>query len=128
MTAGASDADLKAALAGVWERRRKEIVARVDVLDDVIAALDSRTLTEPLRDAAERAAHQLTGTAGTFGFDRASALARVLEHALSGENRLGPADADWMRENVIALRSELDRPVPGSPPDPQSARPRPPLP
>jgi len=103
---------MRVALAEIWERRREDIVGRVAVLDEVIAALGSGTLTPALREAGASTAHQLTGTAGTFGFHRASDLARLLEHALADDAQLDPSCSASMGETVLALRRELDRPAP----------------
>jgi len=55
-------------------------------------------------------AHQLKGSGGSYGFERISADAAEIEHALE---RLagGPDDnaRDVVRQHVVSLRCEIDR-------------------
>jgi CheY-like chemotaxis protein len=56
-----------------------------------------------LRAEGARAAHQLAGTVGTFGFTRATAMARELEAGLAAAGATGPA----LRALARQLGSEL---------------------
>ena len=58
-------------------------LTRCDVLDAALSALEHEGLDDVQLRAAERAAHQLVGSAGTFGFPRVSELAADLEQYLS---------------------------------------------
>lgn len=79
----AADADaVEEALRAVWERHRGLVLERVAVLEVAVAALAEGRLDEGLRRQAERAAHQLSGTVGTFGFAAASEAAGALEQEL----------------------------------------------
>jgi HPt (histidine-containing phosphotransfer) domain-containing protein len=95
------DPGLSAALAAIWERQRGEMLRRVDVIEDALAALVDDRLDEPARADAEGAAHKVAGSAGSFGFARASQSAREIELAL----RDGSAAADAAR--LLALAREL---------------------
>lgn len=106
-TAEAGSVD--AAVAGVWARMRDTIVARVDVVDDGVAALLERRLDEATRAEAQQAAHKLAGSAGTFSFHEASRLARCLEHRFAGEP--DPDDARAAAEEAVALRLALESPA-----------------
>lgn len=99
---------VSAGVADVWERMRDTVLARVDVLDDAVAALLERRLGEPERAEAERTAHKLAGSAGTFGFDEASRLARELEHCLAACVAGGDHDPWQAAEDVVALRQALE--------------------
>lgn len=102
------DEPVDAAVQGVWARLRDTITARVDVIDEAVAALVEGRLDEPIRADAERAAHKLAGSAGTFGFHDATRLARQLEHRFAADPDIGEARA--AAEAVVALRSALEAP------------------
>ena len=90
----------------VWERHRPTIERQVLTLEQAVTALDEGTFDEALRLEARTAAHNLTGSAGTFGYPAASDAARQLE----GSFRLGtdkPQDAAQLRHVVLALRRAL---------------------
>jgi diguanylate cyclase (GGDEF)-like protein len=110
VTTGDRDDRLAAAVQAIWARRRPEVLVRVDVVEAAVAALLAGHLPDELRDQARREAHKLAGSAGTFGFPRASALARELELALEAE---APqlSGAGRMAEQVLELRGQLIGPV-----------------
>ena len=97
-----------AAVRAIWERRRDEILGRATLLEDAVAALMDDALDEPQRLEARRAAHQLAGSAGTFGFPKGSELAREMEHVMDPGASLGPAQVPRLAELVVSLRSELE--------------------
>lgn len=75
----------------------------------ISAALDALAhdrLGPRQRVDAERAAHMIAGAGGTFGFPRATQLARELEHGLV---HAGSADADRLASLLADLRAELGR-------------------
>jgi diguanylate cyclase (GGDEF)-like protein len=87
------------ALATIWNQHRETMFARVDT---IALALADGTKRGQARDAA----HQLAGTVGTFGFPRASELARALERMLAD----GDDDRATMGQMVAELRADLDDP------------------
>lgn len=102
---GAANEPVPAAIRAIWARRREEVIGRIDAIDDAVAALLQDALDDLTRHAGHRAAHQLAGAAGTFGFALAGRLARELEHALAdGAQREAPLLAELAR----ALRAELE--------------------
>jgi diguanylate cyclase (GGDEF)-like protein len=102
-----------ALLRDVWNERRGSVLARVDALEEALAAGLSGTLSDEQRDAARREAHTLAGSAGTFGFPAATRLARELEHALEAPAPPALGELPRLCEVVVALRRELER-DPGS--------------
>jgi Hpt domain len=70
-------------LRSIWERQQLDVYARMDVIERAITALTDGRLTSELRRDAERAAHTLAGSLGTFGFVDASEAARELELELT---------------------------------------------
>lgn len=96
-----------ASLDAVWERFREPTLKRVGAIEEaILALLEDRLGVDQLR-AAEREAHKLAGSAGTFGFPRASIIAREIENKLAGGS-LGQADAVGLSEQVLALRADLE--------------------
>jgi DNA-binding response OmpR family regulator/HPt (histidine-containing phosphotransfer) domain-containing protein len=105
------DPDLDDVLRAVWIRRRPDVLGRLDVVEAALGDALEGGLGEGAREEAERAAHQIAGSAGTFGFDAASVAARGIEHAL----RDGLDDpAALLRVATLAaeLRAELDASAP----------------
>lgn len=101
-------ARVRAAVEEIWLRNRASALERVDFLANAIAATLDDRLPDADRREAERAAHQLAGSVGIFGFQRASALAREIETVLAGGE---PIDRDRLLEaadSVVALRGHLE--------------------
>lgn len=94
------------ALAGVWERFKSRVSEQVAVLEQ--AAARQGTLDPDRRLQAERAAHTLAGSLGTFGFTEGSQLARKIEHSLLVGKSLNRDEARRLSELVEALRQSID--------------------
>lgn len=71
------------ALRSVWEHQQDRVRERIGVIERAIAALTNDRLDSYLRRDAERAAHMLASSVGTFGFIGASEAARALELELA---------------------------------------------
>ena len=100
--------DAAAAITAIYERYRETISDQVAVLEEAVAAVTTETLDDDLRERARREAHKLAGSAGTFGFRRASDLAREIEAFLK-EPVTAPeaADLSRLKAAVRAIREEL---------------------
>src|SRR5512143_990507 len=112
---GAAAERARAAVQEVWRRVRPAVLARVDVLDEAIAALVEGRFDEQQRVAAEREAHRIAGSVGTFGYSRASEMARILERFFAAGV---PREGQSLRragEQVALVRRELSAPPRGSP-------------
>lgn len=112
-------AALSSAVAGVWARYRDQVLARVDVLESAALGLLEGRLGREERREAEREAHKLAGSVGTFGFAEGSRLAREAESMLAGPAAPGQAEALRLADLAVALRRELTAP----PVAPSPARP-----
>jgi len=103
------DDALASVLAALAISARQANLARSDVIAEALTAQAAGTLTEDQRAAAQHAAHQLVGSAGTFGAQRASELGALLEDYLAGDESLrasGLAEARlWLDELRRALRA-----------------------
>lgn len=115
---GKADA-LADAVKKAWERFRGPVTARVDAVEAAAIAVLEGRLGEDERRHAEREAHKLAGSVGTFGFAQGSRLAREVETLLQGTAPLGQAEALRLTDLAVALRRELARP-----PSPVTAPPR----
>jgi diguanylate cyclase (GGDEF)-like protein len=102
------DVELLEAMAEIWRERRPEIEARVLVIESALTDALEGILNPDDQLAAKRAAHAISGSAGTFGFLAASAHARELEHALA----VVPLPADEpprLAGLVVDLRTQLEQ-------------------
>src|ERR1700752_4596753 len=77
------------AVAKIWERFKGTTFNRLAVLEQAVMALLEGTLSDEVRRQAEREAHKLAGSVGTFGFAEGSRLARAVEQMLQAEALLG---------------------------------------
>lgn len=115
--APAGTGGLAAAVTAVWYKYRDQVLARVDVLESAALSLLEGRLDREGRRAAEREAHKLAGSVGTFGFAEASRLSRDAETLLAGPNPPGQADALRLADLAVAIRRELTAPAPPAPGD-----------
>ncbi|TNM37366.1 response regulator [Nocardioides albidus] len=104
----ATGGEARTAIEAVWRRNREAALTRVAVLEEAVAALTENRLSDEQRRDAEREAHRLAGSSGTFGFRRASDTARRLESVLTGSGTVAADRILVAAEEVVALRSELE--------------------
>lgn len=112
------------AIAGVWHRFKDRVRQQVDVLEEATTALLHKTLSDELHHAAEREAHTLAGSLGTFGLAEGSQLARKIEHLLQTSQSLNHNQGTHLRQLVRDLRREIEQgaiPHPASAPEGQVA-------
>ena len=95
-----------AGVAALWEDARPRALARVDAIEDAVAALMSGALAGELRERARGEAHKLAGALGTFGVPDGSTIARELERRLEAPPQ--QADAPALAERVLALRRAIE--------------------
>ena len=121
--------DMRGAMSTIWERSRAAILARVTGMERAAVALHAAELSPDAREAAERDAHKLAGTVGTFGFWGASSLAREAELLLAGEHPVGAGDALRLLTIAHQLRAQLENAQPDGvlagvrrPPSPETLR------
>ncbi len=111
---GSGETPAEIAVRTVWQRRRPEAAARIEVLEDVTAALVEGRLDGDLCRAGEEAAHKLSGSLGSFGYPRGSELAFQAEALLGRDETLQKTEAPRLAEWVDGLWAEIQRP-PGTP-------------
>jgi diguanylate cyclase (GGDEF)-like protein len=109
-------AALQGAIAKLWTQFREPILARMAVLEQAIAALETGKLQEDLRFDAERQAHKLVGSLGMFGLPAGSELARQLELALM--EPITTLESTTLRATLTALTEILPTDSPAAEPEP----------
>lgn len=95
-------------MSEVWRRSRETILNRVSVVEDAARAIIAGTISADERRQAEREAHKLAGTVGTFGFWDASTIAREIETVLMGANPIASTDLVRLSNMTVQLRRQLE--------------------
>ncbi|MEB3830651.1 response regulator [Phormidium sp. CCY1219] len=105
---GSSEEATLAAVGKVWERFKDRIGDRVTTLEQASNALKSGELNSDLHAKAQREAHKLAGSLGTFGFSKGSEIAKEVEQLLR-DRPLECEDGLHLSKLVVELRSQLER-------------------
>ncbi len=90
-------------IAGIWQRNRTQVLARLELLEGTATAVAGESLTPPLLQEALSISHNLAGSLGMFGFGEGTLLARVLEQQLESAT----PNAGVMRVTIGRLREVL---------------------
>ncbi len=101
---------LSEGMEALWQRFQAPTLQRVDTLEEAGRAIACASLDEESRRNAEREAHKLAGSVGTFGFSAGSDLARTIEQILAGCGPIPPEEVKLYLECVAMLRVELEGP------------------
>lgn len=96
------------AVAGIWQRFQGRVNEQVTLLEQAAEALTGNILSQQLQASAEKEAHTLAGSLGTFGFPEGSRLARQIENRLKENKKLGGGEAIALQDWVQALRQEIN--------------------
>ncbi len=97
-------------MATIASQARRTNLVRVLELDAVLEGLAQQAPEPAGWAAAERTAHQLAGSAGIFGFDDVTALARSLESFLTETRTTGIVHPDRLarfRERLSRAANQL---------------------
>ena len=116
---------IRATTEALWQRVRHTELERVAVIETAVAALVAGRLDDDGRALAEREAHKISGSAGTFGRGRASEIARELETILAARfiDRDAAAVATALVDDLYAALSPSAASSPqGSVGGPEAAR------
>jgi hypothetical protein len=102
--------EINEATAQIWQQIRGNVLKQVSELEAAIATLTSQMDHPEALPIAQKTAHQIAGTVGSFGFDTASHIARAIESLLaeSGRER-SPAS---LTQLVNILKTELEAETP----------------
>jgi DNA-binding response OmpR family regulator/HPt (histidine-containing phosphotransfer) domain-containing protein len=93
-----------------WERYRDRYSERLQVIEQALSAFQSGIGNKALTEQAQREAHTLIGSLGSFGLDEAAQLAREIEQVLAGfkGSLLAAKKLDFLAERVDRMRQILD--------------------
>jgi hypothetical protein len=94
-------------LASLWRQARGVNLARVVRLGELLDASDAGGLDEAGRAEAENLAHQVVGSAGTFGFPAASVDAVAVEEYFAARPSGTGAGGDLVRRTLARLRTQF---------------------
>ena len=101
--------DVSDGLGEIFRAHKDDFDQRVATVEGAVAAIASGTLHHALRASAERDAHKLAGSLGTFGLQRGTELARELETVLApGRPPVDAAEGLHLAACIAALRGELE--------------------
>jgi DNA-binding winged helix-turn-helix (wHTH) protein len=101
---------LDEATASIWQQIRGNVLKQVSELAAAIAALTPPTSHPETVQVAQKNAHQIAGTVGSFGFDAASHMARAIESLLAAPAS-GRSQAS-LAQLVDLLKTELEAETP----------------
>ncbi len=104
----------KAGLSEVWKKHQGVSHDRCLLLEQVSTALHENQITDEQRHQACRAAHQLAGALGIFGFAQGSRLAKKIEHLLQTEIAFDREQTLQFSKLVTMLRRSLQETTPTS--------------
>jgi HPt (histidine-containing phosphotransfer) domain-containing protein len=98
---------LRAAVESIGDHARSVNLDRADRLNQALAAVAAGSEEEMTRRQAAEIAHQLVGSAGTFGFSGASQLAGEIGRYFVEGDLADPDQLATARDQVRRLREEL---------------------
>jgi response regulator RpfG family c-di-GMP phosphodiesterase/HPt (histidine-containing phosphotransfer) domain-containing protein len=102
--------DVSVGLDRIFRAHKHDFDQRVANVAGAVEAISAGTLDHGLRASAERDAHKLAGSLGTFGLQHGTELARELETMFAaGRSPVDAVEGAHLSECVAALRRELAR-------------------
>lgn len=96
------------ALWQVWQECRQSYYERLATIQQAIPALQDGTLTAEQKHIAEREAHTLIGSLGSFGLDEASHIARQIQQILKQPEPLEDLKIAHLTQLTTALQQNLE--------------------
>ncbi|XHX75932.1 MAG: response regulator [Stenomitos frigidus ULC029] len=94
----------------VWQECCQSYRDRLSVIQQAASALQHGTLTLEEQQEAEREAHTLIGSLGSFGLDEASHLSRQIQHLLKQQAPLESESLEQLMQLITTLRVYLEDP------------------
>lgn len=92
----------------VWQECQASYFERLAVLEQSLQAIHLGRLTPTLKQQAEREAHTLVGSLGSFGLSEASRVARQIQQMLKQKNEWEPTEAIPLAPLISALRKAME--------------------
>ena len=98
-----------AEIANLWVQHKSAMSDRLVVLENTAIALKEGNLERELKQEAKLAAHKLSGSLGSLGFDNGSKIAREIENFLDLETFALSEQIEPLNKLVRSLRDKFDR-------------------
>lgn len=95
----------------VWQECRQGYVDRLCIIQQAATALQSGKLTAAKKHRAEREAHTLIGSLGSFGLHEASRLSRQIQQLLKQAASLNSSKIDRLLQLVTQLQQQIETPI-----------------
>ena len=133
-----ADTKVRAAVAQIWIKFKESLPEKLIIFEQTGTSLASGSLDSELRQNAQREAHRLIGSLGSFGFLEGSEVAREIDQLLQSQTTVGQQDATRLQELIQLLQQALEKEpfaensandpnqkIPPIPPSPHSPLPTP---
>lgn len=91
----------------VWQKFTGRVIEQINILEQAAQGLNQHTLNQGLHFQAEKEAHMLAGSLGTYGFSKGSFFAKEIEQLLKAEST-SSIDAAKISSLVQALQQEIE--------------------
>lgn len=91
-----------------WQECRQSYCDRLAIIQQAVSSMQRGTLTPEQQQEAEREAHTLTGSLGSFGLEAASQLSRQIQQLLKQKTSLETFEIAQLSQLVTALRWQLE--------------------
>lgn len=91
----------------VWQKFTGRVTEKINILEQAAQALNQNTLNQELHFQAEKEAHMLAGSLGTYGFSKASLFAKEIEQLLKVKST-SSIDVVKISSLVRALQREIE--------------------
>jgi len=96
-------------ISAIWEKFRHSYGDRLSIVQEVVKALKQGRLTQEQQHQAEREAHTLIGSLGSFGLEEASFFCREIHTILQQQNPLGQAEATKLEQLSQAVHQQIEQ-------------------
>lgn len=94
-----------------WQEVREVYCDRLSTVQQAVVALQNQTLIPEQQQIAEREAHTLVGSLGSFGLDEASRISRQIQQILKQAKPLGQTNVAELLSLIAALSQQLGSPI-----------------
>lgn len=104
-----TSASVEAKLDDVWEKYRHSYSDRLLIIEQAITALRQGEITQLQRFEAEKEAHTLIGSLGSFGLDIASQICRQIQQLFKREATLTTEEIHQMDQLIKGLQEQIEQ-------------------
>lgn len=95
-------------LEALWQECRPSYCDRLNRIQQAVIALEQNNLTPEIQHQAEREAHTLIGSLGSFGFEEASHLCRKIQQILQRQEPLDTVAAQQLKQLIATVEQHIN--------------------